>query len=131
MVALSGTQAPVRLWPGTRAGEYLAHFPAPADGKYDVRVTAGGAQADGVLVVDGSARTPAVDRSAALRFLAESTGGVAVSPNEMPDVVSRLRSIDRPVIERRVHPMRSSWWIVPFAGLLAGEWTLRRRRGQP
>jgi hypothetical protein len=27
------------------------------------------------------------------------------------------------------HPMRSAWWIIPFALALSGEWWLRRRRG--
>jgi hypothetical protein len=27
------------------------------------------------------------------------------------------------------NPMRSAWWIVPFALALSGEWWLRRRRG--
>jgi hypothetical protein len=131
LVALSGTQTPVRLWAGTRAGEYLTHFSAPAEGRYDIRVSSGAVQSDAVLIVDRSISSPAVDRTAALRFLADSTGGRAVSSDRMSDVVGRLRAMDRPVIERRVHPMRSPWWIIPFAGLLAGEWTLRRRRGQP
>jgi hypothetical protein len=29
----------------------------------------------------------------------------------------------------RWHPMRSAWWIVPFAAALGGEWWWRRRRG--
>ena len=29
----------------------------------------------------------------------------------------------------RVFPMRSAWWLPPFALALAGEWWLRRRRG--
>ena len=29
------------------------------------------------------------------------------------------------------HPMRSAWWIIPFALALCGEWWLRRRRGLP
>ena len=27
------------------------------------------------------------------------------------------------------HPMRSAWWILPFAMCLSAEWWLRRRRG--
>lgn len=131
LVALSGTQTPVRLWAGTRAGEYLTHFPAPAEGRYDVRVTSAAVQADGVLVVDRSISSPALDRTAALRFLAENTDGAAVSTDRTADVVGKLRAMDRRVVERRVHLMRSPWWIIPFAGLLTGEWTLRRRRGQP
>jgi hypothetical protein len=32
---------------------------------------------------------------------------------------------------RPMHPMRSAWWVVPFAGLLTLEWAFRRRQGLP
>jgi hypothetical protein len=35
------------------------------------------------------------------------------------------------VLPRRWHPMRSPWWIIPFALLLGYEWWARRRRGLP
>ena len=130
LIATSGPTTPVRLWPGTAAGEYVARFPAPVDGRYDVRVASGGRQYDSVLVVDRAAVTPQPDRAAALAFLAQSTGGAAFSGSDLGGVVTKLRAIERPIVPRRVHPMRSAWWIVPFAALLSVEWTLRRRRGQ-
>jgi hypothetical protein len=42
------------------------------------------------------------------------------------DVRQRLRVEAAP---SRVQPMRSPWWILPFAGCLGLEWWLRRQRG--
>ena len=41
-------------------------------------------------------------------------------------VIAALRQQPRP---DRVHPMRSAWWIAPFAIALGLEWWSRRRRG--
>jgi hypothetical protein len=37
-----------------------------------------------------------------------------------------LQADQRP---ERWHPMRSMWWLLPFALALSSEWWLRRRRG--
>jgi hypothetical protein len=53
-----------------------------------------------------------------------------VTDREVSRVVEHLRAArpsDR-VPEVR-HPMRSGWWMLPFAVLLAAEWWLRRRVG--
>jgi hypothetical protein len=39
------------------------------------------------------------------------------------------RAIQPPAAPRRVHPMRSSWWMLPFSLLLGVEWWQRRRSG--
>lgn len=130
LIVTAGPTIPVRLWPGTAAGEYVARFPAPVDGKYDVRVASAGRQYDSVLVVDRAAVTPQRDRTAALAFLAQSSGGEVFPAADLEGLAAKLRAIERPIVPRRVHPMRSAWWIVPFVGLLSAEWALRRRRGQ-
>ena len=130
LIATAGPTTPVRLWPGPAASEYVARFPAPVDGRYDVRVASAGRQYDSVLVVDRAAVTPQRDRTAALAFLAQSSGGEVFPAADLESVAAKLRAIERPIVPRRVHPMRSAWWIVPFVGLLSAEWVLRRRRGQ-
>jgi hypothetical protein len=58
------------------------------------------------------------------------TGGVMVTDGEASRVVEALRAgrgADRTPELR--HPMRSLWWMLPFALCLAGEWWLRRRGG--
>ena len=43
--------------------------------------------------------------------------------------LDRIEKINRPSVSEAVRPMRSAWWLVPFAGLLSVEWIFRRRRG--
>ena len=40
------------------------------------------------------------------------------------------RAVAAPVETKSIHPMRSAWWIVPFAGLLGTEWFHRRKNGR-
>jgi hypothetical protein len=130
LVSSSGSRTPVRLWPGTAAGEYLARFSAPPQGTYDVRIVAGGRTYDRTLAVRDDASTVRPDRTAALTFLAQSSGGAVIPATDLDDVVARLRRLEQPVAPRRIRPMQSAWWMVPFSALLGLEWTLRRRRGQ-
>ena len=131
VASTSGSLTPMRLWPGTAAGEYLARFAAPAEGSYDVRVVAGGRTYDRALVVRDDALTVPRDQTAALEFAARSSGGVVVPSTDLDRVTARLRLLDRPVEARRTRPMQSAWWMVPFCGLLGLEWTLRRHKGKP
>jgi hypothetical protein len=53
-------------------------------------------------------------------------GAVAASA----DAAARaLEAMEAGNIQRTARPMRSPWWILPFATLLCAEWTLRRRAG--
>jgi hypothetical protein len=130
LIAASGGTTPVRLWPGKAAGEYIARFAAPQPGMYVVQLTANGRTHDGVLAVRHNASTVLPDRAPALALLAKSSGGALMPSTDLEQMVEKLRAMDRPVVERRVRPVRSAWWIVSFAGVLSAEWGLRRRRGQ-
>ena len=48
-----------------------------------------------------------------------------------PDRDARLARLADALEAARVEgrPMRSAWWILPFAACLSAEWWLRRRRG--
>ena len=37
--------------------------------------------------------------------------------------------LGREMVPTVQHPMRSSWWVFVFVGLLSAEWLTRRRRG--
>lgn len=128
IVASDGRATPVRLWPCATAGEYEAALDAPAPGRYDVRVSGStGAVADAPLLVEAGARS---SRPAAVpAFVSEVTGGVSVHAADMRALADHLRHLARPVEHVRAHPMRSPWWIVPFASALCAEWGLRRRKG--
>jgi hypothetical protein len=65
-----------------------------------------------------------------MEAIAARTGGAVVTDEHVAPVVQAWLDARGP--ERRPetrHPMRSWWWLFPFAGCLAGEWWLRRRAG--
>jgi hypothetical protein len=65
-----------------------------------------------------------------LALLASSRRGVAVDVDHLGEVVRFLRETVRPPrAPRTTHPMRSAWWLAPFAACVTVEWWLRRRRG--
>jgi hypothetical protein len=145
---------PVRLWPDAEAdafsGSFTAALPAglPADlsavasakvealakaGVQRITVSAatGGAEVaagSAVMAVDPSARR--AERLVPLSLLATLRGGIDVSPDRLADLEAYLRrEVSAPLVRTTTHPMRSGWWIVPFAAGLTGEWWLRRRKG--
>ena len=80
------------------------------------------------MAVDPSARR--TERLVPLSLLATSRGGIDVSPDRLADLEAYLRrEVSAPPVRATTHPMRSGWWIVPFAACLSGEWWLRRRKG--
>jgi hypothetical protein len=132
LVGSAGQQEMVRMWPAAEEGVFEARITAPASGRYDLRVSAdGGAAADGVLTVTDEATHPVARNSLeANRLLAHATGGVAAEANDLAPLERHLRSLPRSSAEERQHPARSPWFVVLFAGLLCGEWAIRRRRGR-
>lgn len=122
----SVNRTPFRLWPGYRAGIYEAWIDAPGAGTYSVVATGGGADAAAVLRVTDTVQHPAAGRPPVREAAAQSGGGVARNPEELRAL---LTSLPAPEIDRRVRPMRSPWWIIPFAGCLCAEWLIRRKRG--
>jgi hypothetical protein len=125
----SGASEPLRLWPGTAAGDYKVRFPAPADGVYSVRATAGGWTDRAPLLVDAAAALPLPDISTQLALVSRMTGGTTVDESGLATILDRIEQISRPNVSEAVRPMRSGWWLVPFVALLSVEWVIRRRRG--
>jgi hypothetical protein len=118
----------IRLWPGVTPGVYTARLPAPRVGEYALWVRAADTSADAPLLVAGDVVHPASDGSRAAAWAAAASGGAVVSNVE--DLAGRIAALEASAIDRRTRPMRSPWWIVPFAGLLCAEWALRRRGGE-
>ena len=128
IVTGDGETSGVRLWPSAAPGEYEGTLDAPPAGRYDVRVSGGdGAAADAVLSVGTQVRTRRLTQ--APTWLAGATGGVAAHAADTQAVEAFLRGTERHPEPIDVHPMRSGWWIVPFAAALCAEWALRRRKG--
>ncbi len=64
-------------------------------------------------------------------MLAAARGGIDVPPERLADLESYLRrEVTASRVQSATQPMRSGWWLLPFAACLGGEWWLRRKRGQ-
>lgn len=129
IVSADGRARAVRLWPTAEVGVFEGHARASGAGVHEVAVTAGSqAGRTSVLVTDGPRRTFEPDVGA-FRLIAESTGGVYVSEEDVQPLVRHLRGLAGASERSWSRPMRSPWWFLPFAAGLSAEWALRRRKG--
>jgi hypothetical protein len=129
MVGPDGETQMIRLWPSIDAGMFEGDVHVATTGVHNVRVTTStGMSADSALVVDAGA---ALTRSASriVQDIPGLTGGVAVQSSDLAPLVQHLSRLPRPEYRAVIHPLRSPWWMVPFALALCGEWALRRHRG--
>lgn len=127
----TGAKHPVRLIPDGAPGRLVAEVIAPdAPGAYLV-VVRSAAGADSIAVaVRADAKAPNGTPGDALSAWVASRGGQVITEDALGTLAGAVAAATR--AEPRVivaYPMRSPWWIVPFALLLATEWLLRRRRG--
>lgn len=129
-----GAVTPVRLWPD-EPGRYRAEFRAPdVPGRYRLSVRGNPDAPPSVselFVVDpGSVQRSVPGDDSLLSAFATSRGGEVIPMAEVGTLTSRIATAVAAVpAATPTHPMRSPWWIVPFAGLLSVEWWSRRRRG--
>ena len=123
--------ATFRLWPSDGVGALRGVVRAPdKPGVYQVMVSADGMAATTPLVVIANASHPTPDDRDLVAAWTASRGGRALPRPRLGDLPAELRRVIRPTPRRATwYPMRSEWWIVPFALLLSAEWWLRRRSG--
>ena len=122
------SRLPCACGPRPRRASTRGHGRPLVPDDFDVRVSGGdGLVADAPLVIAADARTRRLDPSS--EWLASATGGVAAHASDTARVETFLRQLPQPSAPAQVHPMRSGWWIVPFAVALCAEWALRRRKG--
>jgi hypothetical protein len=125
---------PIRLLPDPQAGQYRGRFVArDTPGRSSVDVQATGTRsltASRPLLVQSDVGRVSQTAGPGLGMLAASHRGIDVTPERLdglrPFLNGAIASHRVPLVR---HPMRSTWWIVPFAGCLSAEWWLRRRRG--
>jgi hypothetical protein len=120
------TQEPLRLWPGERAGVYEGGTVAATPGTYRIAAEGPRGSAAALLRVDGDV-VHATRVTAAADVAARRSGGAVV--RTVAELQQQLEGLPVVEIDGSTHPMRSPWWIVPFAGCLCMEWWLRRKRG--
>ena len=144
MRATSGAVSPVRLWPSSSpsangVAEWQGEFRAPdAPGRYrlDVTTEGGAAGAAELLVVgaDGDADAwvaPASDGDGLAAMAASAHRGGVVPEAQLSALPAQLAAALKVApVQQPWRPMRSVWWLIPFTACAAGEWWLRRRRGQ-
>jgi hypothetical protein len=122
----------VRLWPSDEPDTFHGSFAAPAKaGNHQIVVTAGNQQTGSATFLVAAGARVARPAGPPLSLLAESRGGINVAMSDIPSLLKTLgQSIASPAVRVERRPMRSAWWLVPFAACLGGEWWLRRRNGR-
>ena len=134
-VSMSATLAsgePVRLWPDSDRGSFSGDLlPArPGANRVDVVATNGGRTERAWMRFVPGARARVSDSQLPLSALSQSHGGIDVVSGNLAPLDRWLHETVRAkTVPVEHHPMRSPWWIVPFAGCLSIEWWARRRRG--
>jgi hypothetical protein len=124
--------APVRLWPSGQPGRFHGAVSSERAGACEVHAAITGPTplaASAALLVTSDVRstTPA---TAALDGAVAAHGGIVVEADGEAALVERVHELLAPRrAPQTTWPMRSPWWLVPFAACLGGEWWLRRRRG--
>lgn len=125
---------PIRLLPQPELGLFGGAFTAKHDaGRSTLQVrTAGAAAASAsrTVLVQRDAASPGAIDSPSLSMLASSHRGIDVTPDRLADLERFVRTTVTPPRTTTIrHPMRSAWWMAPFAMCLSVEWWSRRRRG--
>lgn len=120
-----------RMWPSDKIGELRGVVRSPdKPGVYQVVVSAHGMSASTPLVVTANASHPTPDDRDLVSAWTASRGGQAMPAAKLADLPAELKRAIHATPRRETwYPMRSAWWIVPFAILLSAEWWLRRRNG--
>jgi hypothetical protein len=120
----------VRAWPSGGLHVFTGEVPATAPGPCIVTASANGTDGDAVFAV---AARPVPARDETLRRLERmvtASGGEMLDAGSEATVARAFAETSPPSLQAvTIHPMRSPWWIVPFALCLATEWWLRRRSG--
>lgn len=120
---------PVRLWPAGAPGRFEGEAIAPAPGRCRIDAAVNNSTASTPLLVRAAPSgldSPADELSTAV----SAHGGTVVHAGDEHELVTRLRQSASPsYVSSPVHPLRSPWWMLPFASCLGGEWWLRRRKG--
>lgn len=133
VIELPSGRQNVQVWPTGSPGTFHGTFNAPStSGVYRVVGTVDGASASAPLVVAGQVMQPNPSEPGLFEAFAGAHGGTVLPASRLSELPAVMQKALVPASRRVVwHPMRSLWWLLPFALLLSSEWWLRRRRGLP
>lgn len=122
----------VRLWPTAEPGVYEGEWRPSVPGDYNIAVTAGPRRGDAPVTVAATISHGSAADPEGLALVARTSGGRVFPADQSAALVEGMtQAFPARTSLRTMHPMRSSWWVVPFAGLLCAEWAVRRRQGNP
>jgi hypothetical protein len=121
----------VPLSPDAAVGTLSGPVRAPDQpGIHRLVATADGNSADIPVLVTSQPKRVHRDEREMLAAWSGSTAGSALQASQLDELRPLLLQAAHTQSRReRWYPMRSAWWILPFAAALAGEWWIRRRRG--
>ena len=122
----------IRLWPSGHPGELSGVVRAVSPGTCIIRAAITDPEqleASTPLVVAPDVSSVTTSGPAFVTAI-QANGGIVVSEDRWHELVDRTHAQLPPERgPRESRPMRSPWWILPFAVCLGGEWWLRRRAG--
>jgi len=129
-LATPETRIPIRLYPNGRAGQLNGRVAAPTQpGTYELVVNANGAETKSQLIVAEHTKASR-DETELLTQWTAAHSGIVIRETQLEQLRPALDQALQP--ERHTettHPLRSTWWLLPFTLLLAAEWYSRRRAG--
>jgi hypothetical protein len=116
----------IRLWPEA-AASFVGELAVAHAATCEVDVSVGALRASSGIAVAGKAALATSQSLRALEQMVARAGGTVARV----DGLASTTVFDTPRASERspFHPLRSPWWILPFALCLSGEWWLRRRDG--
>ena len=128
----------LRLLPAGSLTVLRGELPIADGGACTVEATVNGTTVTRGIAVSSAPSRSADDTLAKLERYARTSGGVVTDADNLDfrprafgasAASASAMATARQAGAARIHPMRSAWWILPFAGCLSVEWWLRRRRG--
>lgn len=123
-----GPALPIRLWPSGSIGEFHGVLPVTDAGICTIEATLGGRHAEASVAVADKPRRGVTTTLEALVTSVNRTRGTVVAAGDEQALARTMIASGTPQ-PAVVRPMRSWWWLLPFAGCLSTEWWLRRRSG--
>jgi hypothetical protein len=120
----------VRAWPSGGLRGLTGEIPATMPGPCIVTAEANGTRGDAAFAVAARPVPVASETLRKLERMVSASGGTIADAGREADVARAIAESSLPSLQAvTIHPMRSPWWIVPFAVCLSMEWWLRRRSG--
>lgn len=125
-----GPASAVRLWPDGASNSFTGEVAPRAIGACTIEARIDDRIVSGAIAV---ADNPSAGVGHTLAKLERSVRAMGGTVERAGDEATLARAIESgaapPPVDVPVHPMRSAWWLLPFAGCLSAEWWLRRRSG--